>query len=85
MLNKFGRAKKGGGFGVIMSDAEDVGSSVRSLSDISEEETVRLSVDLVAAARHNLGFLRLVADSDWLHHKSTIRESIRRFHFLVLF
>ncbi|MCD9560217.1 hypothetical protein HAX54_018716 [Datura stramonium] len=35
------------------------GASMRSLSEISEEETVRLSVDLVAAARRNLGFFRL--------------------------
>ncbi|XP_027114744.1 uncharacterized protein [Coffea arabica] len=61
-----------------MSVSDDVGS-IRSLSQISEEETVKLSVDLVAAARHNLGFLRLVDDSDWLHQKPSILESIRRY------
>ncbi|CAI9103462.1 OLC1v1001943C1 [Oldenlandia corymbosa var. corymbosa] len=61
------------------TEEESVESIRRSLSEISEEETVRFSVDLVAAARHNLGFLRLVAESDWLHHKSTIVESIRRY------
>ncbi|XP_075094627.1 glycine-rich domain-containing protein 1-like [Nicotiana tabacum] len=53
--------------------------SMRSLSKISEEETVRLSVDLVAASRRNLGFLRLVSESHWLHEKPTILESIRRY------
>ncbi|KAL3632200.1 hypothetical protein CASFOL_025184 [Castilleja foliolosa] len=57
-------------------------SSLRSLSEISEEATVRFSVDLVAAARKNLGFLRHVSDSNWLHHKSTILEAIRRYEKL---
>lgn len=52
---------------------------MRSLSEISEEETVRLSIDLVAAARRNLGFLRLVTESQWLQERPTILESIRRF------
>ncbi|KAG8363863.1 hypothetical protein BUALT_Bualt19G0066800 [Buddleja alternifolia] len=54
-------------------------SSMRSLSEISDELTVRFSVDLVSAARRNLAFLRLVSDSQWLHHKSTILEAIRRY------
>ncbi|GFP79169.1 hypothetical protein PHJA_000060400 [Phtheirospermum japonicum] len=54
-------------------------SSVRSLSEISDEATVRFSVDLVAAARKNLEFLRHVSDSHWLRHKSTILEAIRRY------
>ncbi|KAJ8572842.1 hypothetical protein K7X08_009353 [Anisodus acutangulus] len=33
------------------------GASMRSLSEISEEETMRLSIDLVAATRRNLGDL----------------------------
>ncbi|KAK2965867.1 hypothetical protein RJ640_024709, partial [Escallonia rubra] len=53
-------------------------STTRSLSEISEQETVRLSIDLVAAARHSLGFLRLVAESQWLHHRPTMVEAIRR-------
>ncbi|KAL0387389.1 UNVERIFIED_CONTAM: Glycine-rich domain-containing protein 1 [Sesamum radiatum] len=61
-----------------MSASEGI-SSMRSLSEISEEETVRFSVDLVAAARRNLGFLRLVADSPWLHQQSTLLEAIRRY------
>lgn len=55
------------------------GASMRSLSEISEEETVRLSVDLVAAARRNLGFFRIVTESQWLHEIPTILESIRRY------
>ncbi|KAL3538209.1 hypothetical protein ACH5RR_001575 [Cinchona calisaya] len=62
-----------------MSVSEDVGSTNRSLSEISEEETVRFSMDLVAAVRHNLGFLRLVDDSEWLHQREIIIESIRRY------
>lgn len=72
-----------------MSGSDDFGShSIRSLSEISQEElleTFRISIDLVSAARRNLGFLRLVADSDWLHRKHTLLESIRRQYFLVLF
>ncbi|XP_060219283.1 glycine-rich domain-containing protein 1 isoform X1 [Lycium barbarum] len=55
------------------------GASMRSLSEISEEETVRLSINLVAASRRNLGFLKLVTESQWLHEKPTILESIRRY------
>ncbi|KAH0728441.1 glycine-rich domain-containing protein 2 [Solanum tuberosum] len=54
-------------------------ASMRSLSEISEEETVRLSIDLVAAARRNLGFLRLVTESQWLQERPNILESIRRY------
>ncbi|KAL6964706.1 hypothetical protein U1Q18_035764 [Sarracenia purpurea var. burkii] len=56
-------------------------ASTRCLSEMSsEEETLsNLGVDLVAAARRNLGFLRIVADSHWLHHKPTLLESIRRY------
>lgn len=60
-----------------MSASEGV-ASIRTLSEISEDETVRFSVDLVAAARRNLGFLRLVSDSQWLDHGPTISEAIRR-------
>ncbi|KAK4339693.1 hypothetical protein RND71_041155 [Anisodus tanguticus] len=55
------------------------GASMRSLSEISEEEPVRLSIDLVAATRHNIGFLKLVTESQWLHETPTIFESIRRY------
>ncbi|CAK7340610.1 unnamed protein product [Dovyalis caffra] len=53
--------------------------SPRSLSEISEVETVRLSVDLVSASRKNLGFLRTVSDSHWLHERATVLEAIRRY------
>lgn len=57
----------------------DGGASTRCLSDISDEELLHLSIDLVAAARRNIGFLRLVAESHWLHQSPTISESIRRY------
>lgn len=64
----------------------DGNSSIKSLSEISEKETVSFSVDLVAAAKRNLGFLKLVNDSHWLHQKSNILEAIRRyfFHFFLV-
>ncbi|XP_052193676.1 uncharacterized protein LOC127802056 isoform X2 [Diospyros lotus] len=60
------------------------GCSTRSLSEIlsSSEEIVRVSFDLVSAARRNLGFLRIVADSHWLHQRPTIFEAIRRYEQL---
>ncbi|GAA0176038.1 hypothetical protein LIER_29102 [Lithospermum erythrorhizon] len=54
-------------------------SSFRSLSEISEVSSVRISIDLVAAAKRNIGFFRLVHESHWLHHKSTILQAIRRY------
>ncbi|KAL5565973.1 hypothetical protein UlMin_029137 [Ulmus minor] len=54
--------------------------STRSLSEISEIETVRVGVDLVSAARRNIGFLRIVSESQWLHHKPTLQEAIRRYN-----
>ncbi|XP_038716413.1 uncharacterized protein LOC120009783 isoform X2 [Tripterygium wilfordii] len=71
-----------------MSDAryatEISGSmSSRSLSEISEVETFRLSVNLVSAARRNIGFLRTVAESQWLHESPiVIVEAIRRYEEL---
>ncbi|KAJ4835378.1 hypothetical protein Tsubulata_021315 [Turnera subulata] len=64
-----------------MSGAEISGVLyARSLSEISEVEMVRLSIDLVSAARRNIGFLRLVSESQWLHEKkSTVVEAIRRY------
>ncbi|KAF3454554.1 hypothetical protein FNV43_RR05002 [Rhamnella rubrinervis] len=53
--------------------------STRSLSEISETETIRVGVDLVSAARQNVGFLRAVADSHWLHQKPVVVEAIRRY------
>lgn len=61
-----------------MSTSDDFDSSI-NLSELSEDETVRFGVDLVSAARRNLGFLKLVSDSDWLHQKHTVIESIRRY------
>ncbi|XP_075660078.1 glycine-rich domain-containing protein 2 isoform X2 [Castanea sativa] len=54
-------------------------SESRNASEISEAETIRLGVDLVSAARRNIGFLRAVAESQWLHEKATVVEAIRRY------
>ncbi|KAK4852177.1 hypothetical protein QYF36_021662 [Acer negundo] len=51
----------------------------RTLSEISEVGTIRISVDLVSAARRNIGFLRVVNESQWLHEESNILEAIRRY------
>ncbi|KZV19467.1 hypothetical protein F511_31837 [Dorcoceras hygrometricum] len=61
-----------------MSAVEAI-SAMRSFSEIPEDETVSPSVDLVAAATRNLVFLRILAESQWLHHKPTILEAIRRY------
>nr|XP_048324452.1 uncharacterized protein LOC107411832 isoform X3 [Ziziphus jujuba var. spinosa] len=53
-------------------------STTRSLSEISETETIRLGLDLVSAARRNVRFLRAVDDSQWLHQKPVVIEAIRR-------
>lgn len=62
-----------------MSGSDQPSPSPRSLGEVSEEELVRLSLDLVAAARQNIGFLRDVAESHWLHHTPVLVESIRRY------
>ncbi|GMY21800.1 glycine-rich domain-containing protein 1 isoform X2 [Fagus crenata] len=54
-------------------------SESRNASEISEVETIRVGVDLVSAARRNIGFLRVVAESQWLHDKATVVEAIRRY------
>lgn len=81
ILVLYQRKNKLPNFVPAMSASDDVGSnSIRSFSEISLlDEEVKLSLDLVSAARRNLGFLRLVAESDWLHHRHIILESIRRY------
>ncbi|OMO98634.1 hypothetical protein CCACVL1_04137 [Corchorus capsularis] len=54
-------------------------TTTRSLSELSENDTIRFGVDLVAAARRNIGFLRSVYESQWLHQRATIVEAIRRY------
>ncbi|XP_059652364.1 uncharacterized protein LOC132299635 isoform X2 [Cornus florida] len=59
------------------------GKSIGNLREITEEETVRVSIDLVAATRRHVGFLRLVAESHcWLHNRPTITEAVRRYEEL---
>lgn len=49
-------------------------------TELSDDELpARISIDLVAAARRHIAFLRAVAESEWLHQESTLLESIRRY------
>lgn len=52
--------------------------SGRSLGGIPEVEAILVGVDLVSAARRNIAFLKIVADTRWLHEKATVVEAIRR-------
>ncbi|XP_021898824.1 uncharacterized protein LOC110815359 isoform X2 [Carica papaya] len=51
----------------------------RSLSEISEVDTVRVGMDLVSAARRNIGLMRTVRDCQWLQRRPVILEAIRRY------
>ncbi|XP_042054287.1 glycine-rich domain-containing protein 1-like isoform X1 [Salvia splendens] len=59
--------------------ASEGAASMRTLSEISEGETVHFTVDLVAAARRNIALFRSVSDSPWHNHKPTILEAVRRY------
>ncbi|KAK7344256.1 hypothetical protein VNO77_13660 [Canavalia gladiata] len=63
-------------------DGSEISSSTRStsLGESPEIASIRLGIDLVSAARRNIGFLRTVADSLWLHHTPIVVEAIRRYH-----
>ncbi|XP_010259465.1 PREDICTED: glycine-rich domain-containing protein 2 isoform X2 [Nelumbo nucifera] len=61
-----------------------VGSSAevtvkRTLSGVYDEAGIRFSIDLVAAARRHLFFLRAVSESPWFHDPSTVSQAIRRY------
>ncbi|KAI3774419.1 hypothetical protein L1987_48974 [Smallanthus sonchifolius] len=62
-----------------MSCSDHPSPSTRSLSEVSEDELIRLTLDLAAAARQNFGFLRDVAESLWLHHTPVLVEAVRRY------
>ncbi|KAJ7973314.1 Glycine-rich domain-containing protein-like [Quillaja saponaria] len=68
-----------------MSAASRSGSDIsansltRSLTETSEIDKIRLGLDLVSAARRIVGFLRTVAESQWLHLKPIVVEAIRRY------
>ncbi|XP_050223612.1 uncharacterized protein LOC126673490 isoform X2 [Mercurialis annua] len=57
-------------------------SDTTTLSEISEVDTVRLSLDLVSAAKRNIVFLKAVSESQWLHEKACAVEAIRRYEEL---
>ncbi|KAK7269386.1 hypothetical protein RIF29_22112 [Crotalaria pallida] len=72
-----------------MSDNLDAGSEISAttssrslLAESPEIAAIRLGIDLVSAARRNIGFLKSVADSEWLHHTPILVEAIRRYHDL---
>ncbi|KAL4303511.1 hypothetical protein GQ457_10G013210 [Hibiscus cannabinus] len=54
-------------------------AAIRSLSDITEMDTVHFSIDLVSEARRIVGFLRSVHECQWLHQRATLIEAIRRY------
>ncbi|XP_076903067.1 glycine-rich domain-containing protein 1-like [Bidens hawaiensis] len=62
-----------------MSCSDHSPPSTRTLSELSDDEPIRLSLDLVAAARQNIVFLRDVAESHWLHHTHVLVEALRRY------
>ncbi|KAL5783858.1 hypothetical protein ACOSP7_008887 [Xanthoceras sorbifolium] len=63
----------------VSTMSETTNLKTRTLSEISEVDTIRIGVDLVSAARRNIGFLRTVNESLWLHETPTILEAIRRY------
>ncbi|KAM7273291.1 hypothetical protein ACFE04_027955 [Oxalis oulophora] len=64
----------------ITSVSDSKATSSRSLSEVSEVDTIRISVDLVSAVKRNIGFLRTVSEeSHWLYKKPTLFEAIRRY------
>ncbi|KAJ0743760.1 putative Glycine-rich domain-containing protein [Helianthus annuus] len=64
---------------MFCSSSDHPSPSMRTLSEVSDDENLRLSLDLVAAARQNIGLLRDVADSHWLHHTPLLVEAVRRY------
>ncbi|XP_068660811.1 glycine-rich domain-containing protein 1 [Aristolochia californica] len=51
----------------------------RKLSVVLNQGVIRISLDLVAAARRHLSFLRKIADSPWLHDAFTVLQAVRRY------
>ncbi|KAF5786470.1 putative Glycine-rich domain-containing protein [Helianthus annuus] len=64
---------------MFCSSSDHPSPSMRTLSEVSDDENLRLSLDLVAAARQNIGLLRDVAESHWLHHTPLLVEAVRRY------
>ncbi|EPS66495.1 hypothetical protein M569_08281, partial [Genlisea aurea] len=54
-------------------------SKKESSSTSMEDDSLGFGVDLVSAARKNLGLFKTVADNHWLHQDSAIAEAIRRY------
>ncbi|CAN1354952.1 Glycine-rich domain-containing protein 1 [Linum perenne] len=54
-------------------------SSTRSFADLPELHSIRVSFDIVSAARRTIAFLRNVHDSLWLHEPAYLAEAVRRY------
>ncbi|CAN8253851.1 unnamed protein product [Cochlearia groenlandica] len=54
-------------------------AAARSLSEISEIDSIRIGFDLVSAAKRVIALLRSVKECQWLHQKHVIDEAIRRY------
>ncbi|GKV32001.1 hypothetical protein SLEP1_g40644 [Rubroshorea leprosula] len=55
-------------------------TAAKSLHQISEAAAaISQDVDLITAARRNLGFLRSVSRWQWLHQRATTVKAIRRY------
>ncbi|XP_061363316.1 glycine-rich domain-containing protein 2 isoform X2 [Gastrolobium bilobum] len=67
---------------ILDGSKSSASKSSRSLGELPEIAAVRVGIDLVSAARRNIGFLRSVAYSEWLHHTPIVVEAIRRYHDL---
>ncbi|KAK9070937.1 hypothetical protein SSX86_009505 [Deinandra increscens subsp. villosa] len=57
-------------------------STTPTPTEVSDDHRVRLSLDLAAAARQNIGLLRDVAQSHWLHHTPVVVQAVRRYEEL---
>uniref|UniRef100_A0A7N0U955 GRPD C-terminal domain-containing protein n=1 Tax=Kalanchoe fedtschenkoi TaxID=63787 RepID=A0A7N0U955_KALFE len=57
-------------------------SVARTPSELSDHDPLRLSVDLVSAARKSVELMRGVFDSPWLRSRSALFEAIRRYEVL---
>ncbi|CAA6654324.1 unnamed protein product [Spirodela intermedia] len=68
----------------MSEDDPNIGLTVSSSDDSAScgATKVRLSVDLIAAARWHLAFLASLSDSNFLHDAATILQSIRRYREL---
>uniref|UniRef100_A0A1D1Z4F1 GRPD C-terminal domain-containing protein n=1 Tax=Anthurium amnicola TaxID=1678845 RepID=A0A1D1Z4F1_9ARAE len=63
----------------MMVSTSDGSPAANGGGHIPDQAKVRITVDLVTAARRHLAFLNSLSDSTFLHHAPTILRSIRRY------